>query len=389
MGRVALLALAAVQGLFRVSSAAPGPAAPGGDAATGKVPRLHAVTYADTFDPRLIYAMSTAQRHGFQPIVLGFGQKVTWGQGLGPKMNAVRDYVHGRTEPNDLVMVFDAYDVIFQASDAELAQRYLEIERREGSKVIFNAEARCTSPRRAEYPEINSTWRFLNSGMLMGRAWAVRRLFLHPVPDTVVDYAGKPQNLNNWHTDFYLDHRDIAMLDSRCELFQVVWGVHNVFLSNRLHPEYTQETPGFGGLFPSKDRVVNKVTGTTPLVLHFAGMGHWPDAAHVDRMGTCCIYEVFRELSHPSLALLMEERFGDPWKAACDWYGIGEVTNWLRIYGDTLSWLRYNGQKYVLFGVAVLLLAAALAWQRRRLWHCCRFRAQSAAHGGKDSPHMA
>jgi len=261
--------------------------------------KLHAVTYCDVFDPRLMLPLSTFQRHGIQPVVLGLGVETGWGPKAGGAINTVREFIFDKTAPDDVIIVFDALDVLILAGEEELLRLYTDVEKRTGRQIIYNAEAACSSPRLSEYPPAATPWKFLNGGVIIGRGRAMRRLFKDKVPGFLVSADGKPLRHQNWHTNFFLDNQDVAMIDSKCELTQVVYSVDGIFASTQ-HPEVVHE-PGGYGLELSGKRLHNTITNTTPPILHFPGPGHWPEFAHPDRCGTCAAYEVFRTIGHPAL----------------------------------------------------------------------------------------
>jgi len=276
------------------------------DGANAPLPKLHALTYASTLDARLTLSIATAEFYDLFPIVLGYGHEATWAYGLSDLANMVRAYIFNHTAPEDIVLFFDAWDVAFQAGEHEIVSRYLEMEAREHKQLIYHAEGKCSSPRKNEYPHIKSEWRYLNCGLYIGRSRAMRELYKAPVPSPLVDKHGHPMRLQNWHTDYYLDHQDSAMLDSQCELMQVVMNVDNIHVS-LTHPDSAQE-PGGRGLLVKDGRLRNTITKTTPLILHFPGVGHWPDWWHPDRVGTCAAYEFLRETGHPTLLKFLEKQ---------------------------------------------------------------------------------
>merc|ERR1712048_1320467 len=109
--------------------------------------------------------------------------------------------------------------------------------------------------------------------------------------------------LQNWHTDYFLDHQDLVALDSNCDLMQVVINVDNL-AGNRHDPD----EPTSNGLILRDGRLRNTQTNTTPLILHFPGGGHWPDWWHTERVGSCAAYELLRSAGHPTLVKLLEKQ---------------------------------------------------------------------------------
>jgi len=338
-------------------------------------PRLVAVTFSSDFDLRVAVPLSTSERHGFFPVILGYGVPVGWGSGLGRKVKLIQQYVNDNTSPDDVVIIFDAYDVLFQAGEAEIVNRFLEMEVRHNRSLFMNAETHCTSPRKQDYPSIESPWRYVNSGVVVGRAREILALYRSArfkggspthgdrltlrestEPLQVVDARGELQNLNNWHTDYYLDHPDVAALDSGCELIQNVWNVHGVCSSAE---QRNQEGEQGTALKFSDGRVVNELLGTKPLVLHFPGPGHWPTLRHPERFGTCCQYEVFRaEPGNPNLARIMEDRHLAPWKEMCSGFRttFDKLADQLRLTGDAFLICWWQTSSWPLVAVLVVVM---------------------------------
>jgi len=324
------LLVPAAPSLAPVTTSASGTVCPTGWA-TGQRPRLHALTFSDIFDPRLALPLATAGRHGLAPNVLGFGTDYGWGARGGAQLHAFREYVFDRTEPDDVVLIFDAFDVMVLAGEDELVAAYLAIEARSGRQMIYSAEMVCSSLRKSEYPHTDTPWKYLNGGIMMGRSHVMRLLFKDRVESVVVAPEFKDANgrlrLQNWHTKFFLDNQGSVMLDTECELMQVVTSVEGVDVRGWGEDE---EQSVRGALVVSGGRLRNTITNTTPLILHFPGASHWPDFRHPTRVGTCLLYEVFRILGNPALTELMEHRsvnrvpskmFGQPpWKPVCAFY---------------------------------------------------------------------
>eukprot|EP00971_Amphidinium_carterae_P328480 6460391-Amphidinium_carterae.1 len=346
------------------------------DAQPGNLPTLHCLTYANTLDPRLSLPMATAEKRGFYMVVVGYGLPSDWAYGLAAMANLVRDYIFNHTHPDDVVLFVDAFDIIFQGTPEDILTVFLRIEEREQKSLVYSTDPFCSSPRVGEYPATQSPWKFLNCGIYIGRSSVLRVLYQEPVPTKLLDKDGKPDRLQNWHTNYFLDHQDRVALDTECELAQVVFSVTHLHINTK-DPDPVSVA---GSLVYDKKlgKVVNVKTGTVPPILHFPGQGHWPDATHPERMGTCTLYEVLREIGHPQLARLLESRvqgkyFGlQPWKQMCARYStlFDQTAMKLSGYGDRAIWLYYRGGRWwwqsLLSGAALLMLVRP-RWRRRIL----------------------
>mmetsp|Transcript_15515 Transcript_15515/g.30014 ORF Transcript_15515/g.30014 Transcript_15515/m.30014 type:complete len:340 (+) Transcript_15515:176-1195(+) len=327
-------------------------------------------------DSRLSMSLGSAEGHGFFPVVVGFGAEASWAWGLHLLVNKIRDYVFTRTEEDDLVLFFDAWDIVFVAGEDEIVDRYLEMEARMGIELVYSAEERCSYPeRQAEFKNTSTPYRYLNSGVYMGRARRFRDLFKDPMTGDVVDKAGKKIRLQNWHIQYYLDNQDSVMLDSGCELATTAAGIDGLYVSS-LGP------PGDADLMLEGNhsgRIRNTITGTHPLIIHFAGIGHWSDWRHPSRIGSCPAYELFRVAGNAALAKKMEEDyflspgfFGlAPWKMSCTSFFTFYDRVAMRISkcGDLIIEIKNSlegSSGFLVAGMALMALSAALFVHRRR-----------------------
>lgn len=327
-------------------------------------PRFHAATYANVLDQRLAMSFGSAEGHGFFPVVLGLGVEANWAWGLDALIDRLRDYVFTQTEEDDIILFFDAFDVVFVAGRDEMVDRYLEMEARMGIELVYSAEEECSyAERKAEFKNTSTPYRYLNSGVYMGRSRRFRDLLKDPLAGNVVDKAGKKIRLQNWHIQYYLDNQDSVMLDSGCELVTFASGVDNLYISS-LRPTGTN-------LVLEGDRIRNTLTGTFPSVIHFAGPGHWSDPRHPIRVGSCPGYELFRIAGNAALAARMEERYFNtpkvfglaPWKVSCTGFFtfFDRVAMWISRLADPVMQLKNSLEDNLWSLIVCMLLMALLA----------------------------
>jgi len=321
---------------------------------------------------RLSLPLASAEGFGLFPVVVGYGHSATWAYGLSALANDWRSYVLSHTQPDDLVLFFDAYDIIFQAGEEEIVDRYLEMEARSGHQLFYNADMKCTNPCEEEMPKSSSPWAYLNSGVYLGRARVIRDLYRDPMPDPLVDAAGRKMRLQYWHVLFYWAHRDRVTVDDQCELSQLVLNVDNLIV-NGVHTE-SVDRPGGRGLVFGGGRLRNTITNTTPPILHFPGLGHWPDWSHPERPGTCSAWEVFRAIQ-PAVALAMEQESSDsefiglrPWRESCS----HAITTFDRLgmrvalLAEVTLWIRYAHPEWAALAGFLVAVYAARTVQRLR-----------------------
>lgn len=326
--------------------------------------------------------MSSAFMHGLKPVVLGLGAPISWGGGMGMAWNSYRDFVWNKTCPQDVVLLFDAYDVMFQGGEEELLAAYDAIVARTGRKIVYNADLFCSSDRKAEFPPCETPWCYLNSGIYMGSSTALRQLFAEALAPKILDKNGRPARLQNHHIDWFLDHQDIVTLDYSTELTLAVMDIPGIGIESQLSK--TELPPEAMQLKVSEGRLHNLHTNTTPLILHFPGPGHWPDVTHAERTGTCVAYEFLR-LTQPAMLSLMETRgavrkhggqyYGfQPWKPVCTFYAtpFDLLAIKLNQWGDVVTWVVMNAAlKYTWSLVASVAALLWVAWRLRPL-RCLR-----------------
>jgi len=187
---------------------------------------------------------------------------------------------------DDILLFVDAFDVLFFGGEDEIIRLFEEMEQETGRSLLFNAEKACFPAAVCEgYPMAPfPRWRYLNSGAIIGRAWAFRRMLPEPVSD-VIKHSDQA-----WYQRYFRNHTDLVALDTRCKLLFAVMGVGG----------------SEDGVEFQDGRLLNTMSGNRPLVVHFVSYGHWP-AWREDGVPTSTLHEVFRKL-HPDVADRLLER---------------------------------------------------------------------------------
>uniref|UniRef100_A0A6C0DS10 PLOD1-3-like GT domain-containing protein n=1 Tax=viral metagenome TaxID=1070528 RepID=A0A6C0DS10_9ZZZZ len=135
---------------------------------------------------------------------------------FGIKLKAVYDFLQ-RKELNDydIVLFTDAYDVVYFGNRQEVIRRYEELD----MPIIFGAEKLCNPDpwREREYSRLNPNLKtlefpFLNSGMFIGRVWALKLSML------CYKYEDSHDDQRFWTTQ-YLEHPSLIKLDHNNKLF--------------------------------------------------------------------------------------------------------------------------------------------------------------------------
>lgn len=254
----------------------------------GLRPRLLCVTFMNRPHRHFAYLQVSAEAHSLHPQVIGYGQEAWWPDGLGVKINALRDFVHSQAEDHDVVLFVDAFDVLLFGGAADILARFELLEQQSNRSIFLNAEEYCF-PRlggvcdEATYPPSPTRWRYLNSGAIIGRGHALKALLRDSVPNVI---EGSDQM---WYQQRFRSQEGLA-LDTGCVLMCGVSGI-------------TEEH----GVVLRGPHLVVLGSGAQPLVVHFPGVGHWPawDGWSV----STGLHDAFR-LLYPSAA----ERLLDFWR---------------------------------------------------------------------------
>ena len=229
------------------------PAARRGTAAGGAA-ALHVVTYATRATPMLCDALLVNALTGVRITLLGWGETY---RGNFQKLRGARSHV-GALPPSDLVLFADAYDVLYAADAAAIAARYAALVAADvggPGRVTFMAERGCWPDWdmalgrewcRRTYPPAPTPYRYVNSGVWLGRADDAHAL--------LADLEAYTPGLDDQHvvSHMFVDEPHRFALDYNATLFQSLQGEHKVKA-------------------PAGAAVVNPITRTHPLVVHFNG----------------------------------------------------------------------------------------------------------------------
>lgn len=200
----------------------------------------------------------SAARYGHEPIILGWQQP--W-KGLMTKPNKYYEYLLSREWPDEPIILCDAWDIIFAADPHEIKWPFLP----NGAEIIWNAEKNLFPDPTLDFPETETSYRYLNSGFAIGFPSAFKQMFAWMDLD-VIGYDREENGKKIEPNDqLYIQHSFLQSgipmtLDSRCNICQTLHGV-------------TENELDF-----SEDRIRNVETGTYPLVFHCNGQKEiWKD----------------------------------------------------------------------------------------------------------------
>ena len=189
-------------------------------------------------------------------------------------------------DDSTIVSLADASDVLYFSPKAEIIESFREIERTEefsrNRLVVFGAERNCwpwmmkdeeriVGGRRAceDFPaDVGSSYRFLNSGSLIGRAQGVAALLRDVIKhmktvdddDQLVLAQAYARQLKGDGSSLYE-----IRLDHSVKLYQTAW---NTALESTNFAQYASKSAYYDS---RRARVVNSETHTAPAIVHFNG----------------------------------------------------------------------------------------------------------------------
>jgi len=117
---------------------------------------------------------------------------------------------------NDIVLFTDAYDVIYCGSHKEIIKRFLQFDK----PIVFGCEKYCNPDPKQEknYKFKDTEFPFLNSGLYIGRVWALRECI------SKYKYNDKHDDQLYWTLQFF-NRSDLICLDYHNSIFLNTVGV--------------------------------------------------------------------------------------------------------------------------------------------------------------------
>jgi hypothetical protein len=203
--------------------------------------------------------LDSLRRFDAAPSVIGLGEP--WG-GLITIPRHMRKWLRAGMCKSEFLIFSNCFDVIFTAHPDEVAARWGG-----GDDVMFNTEKDLfpASKLAHSFPDTGSPWRYLNSGLYIGKPERILAMLDAMWLDELHDDHVSPDELHggtnlvvnvvdqNWFQLLFAAQAVPITLDTKCECFQT--------FSSCTWDEFDL----------SGKQVKNKATGTTPLVLHCNG----------------------------------------------------------------------------------------------------------------------
>jgi hypothetical protein len=194
-----------------------------------------------------------------------------------PEWRGYHDKIHGMISvlqfipDDDLVVFIDAYDILCMGSGAEIVDKFQHYR----CDLVFSSELNCFPLENYDaYARVHAglafptRYRYLNSGGMVGYAWALRHVLQWKSAEDMerISQLGGDQN---YFTQYYLEHVGprrhdgsvpdrvpAVCLDVQQRIFQSLYKVslhHMVFLEGRLYNHTLKTYPCFVHFNGSRD----------------------------------------------------------------------------------------------------------------------------------------
>ncbi|MFY0599811.1 MAG: hypothetical protein JXR03_09060 [Cyclobacteriaceae bacterium] len=204
-----------------------------------------------------------------------------------------------------VVMVVDAFDVIINAREVEVLEKYNSLEH----DIVFSAEANFYFRNKAlrnsyhkNYPKSSTVYRYLNSGTLIGKSVSLIKLLEEIISENQIDINDidsliKVRSDQYLYAKHFVDHKTskdrkeyTITLDYQHDLFEVTGGRMRTFQLPYISPlhafnaykieRFLMKLIKLNMLMNTltdikynqvSKQFINKQTRTTPLVIHIPG----------------------------------------------------------------------------------------------------------------------
>lgn len=209
-----------------------------------QVPNIHYITVATKPHPVLDEIRAKCHKNGEMITVLAQEENrpIGWASrgNFGVKLREVHQFItrNPALQPDDLILFTDAYDVVYCGQFAQIWERYQEFEK----PIVFGAEKYCNPDPdlKSKYStDPNAEFPYLNSGLFIGRVWALRKCMEN------YQYDDKHDDQRYWTNQFLSVNKPLIELDHNNRLFlntcdiddtQVRWSNRETVLYRNANP---------------------------------------------------------------------------------------------------------------------------------------------------------
>lgn len=177
--------------------------------------RIHYLTIATKPHPILENIKKKVIQNNEQINILGQSEDrhIGWhaNGNFGLKIKLVQDYLMNNELNNeDLILFTDAYDVIYYGDFSMIIDRYCMFNK----PIVFGSETTCSPDSRMMkyYTNLNHKFPFLNSGLYIGKIWALK--------ECLKDYKFNDKHDDQlFWTKCFIQHPDKIELDYNNNIF--------------------------------------------------------------------------------------------------------------------------------------------------------------------------
>lgn len=204
--------------------------------------KLHYITVATKPHPILTNIVNRIRSNKETIYILGRQEDrlIGWNShgNFGVKLKEVKNYIdNNKLDNEDIVLFTDAYDVIYTGNQDIIIERYLNMK----TPIIFGCETECNpDPEKIiEYTKRDVKFPYLNSGMYIGKVWAIRKCM------EGYEYKDDHDDQRYWTSKFF-ERPDLIALDYTNELFLNTYGIDIEDVKwNRKEAYYEFKNPQF------------------------------------------------------------------------------------------------------------------------------------------------
>lgn len=186
---------------------------------------LYLITVATKPHPVLDILVKNIEIKGESIEILGLtdnhysvGHDFHGGRSLGLKLQEVYKFINRPyIKNNDIVLFTDAYDVYYSGNKTTILERFKSFNK----PIVFGSEKCCypDAGKSSLYPDTHSCFRYLNSGLFIGRVESLRKCMENCENEFIGDTDDQL-----WWTNKFLDNQNIIELDYDNKLFlNCVW----------------------------------------------------------------------------------------------------------------------------------------------------------------------
>ena len=207
---------------------------------------MRVITYATRKEQYYDALEQSCKKFNYDLITLGLGNK--W-NGMGDKILNINNYLKVQDDQEEIIIIVDAYDVIFCRNSEEMINHLPENE------VLFNSESLSKSylinkNYQKFYGDIDmyttNKYNKLNAGCIIGKIKLISEIY------SIIEkeYNIKEKKLSSDQQAIYLLSRekkipDFVKLDYKNEIFTVLTGYNNDIIEkgNKIYNNYTKTYP--------------------------------------------------------------------------------------------------------------------------------------------------